>query len=368
MSCNKSYNNLKYENHRQRLKSRSVSPIIPTKKDHMTIENDPFVLDAPLLENNEQKQTSTRQAKRVRKKKTLTKTKRNIVGKRKKHKPKSAKRYSPLKNIFWGTQQQAWMGNIRVKGTIVRSCSRKSDVQAAKILNSRCREKGITPPNPAVGFVDSTSESKYLSKTKKEPKEPENRKPTSGQLWSAGQFMDIENVKPNRPDGFNNVAWSPMDQAYVGTVRVNSEMNLTALSSVSAEMCAKMLNSKCHEIGFPLPNPDVGLFIKREPFESFSKISSNTDYFMDQDFDSFPYKSNPVMDHLRLPPPLNGCEQLDDEPMFTKSPNLNEPFKSPNLMFQILSDLLPASSYHENSGASLLVDDLPFLKSPRLFY
>eukprot|EP00493_Phyllostaurus_siculus_P015983 UN16228 len=68
------------------------------------------------------------------------------------------------------------------KGTIVRSCSRKSDVQAAKILNSRCREKGTDPPNPDVGFIDSKLESKYLGKRQtRKIERSSNEPPVSGQ-------------------------------------------------------------------------------------------------------------------------------------------------------------------------------------------
>merc|ERR1712117_326011 len=88
--------------------------------------------------------------KGVRKQKRLRQKKRT--------KPKhvvKGKKTSQFKNIFWGKQQEAWMGSIRVKGTIVRSCSRKSDVMAAKILNTRCKQKGICPPNPEVGFLST---------------------------------------------------------------------------------------------------------------------------------------------------------------------------------------------------------------------
>jgi hypothetical protein len=66
-------------------------------------------------------------------------------------KPKR-KRVSVYKNIFYGKQQECWMGNITYKGVIVRSCS-KDEATAARILNTRCREKGIPIPNPHVGFA-----------------------------------------------------------------------------------------------------------------------------------------------------------------------------------------------------------------------
>jgi len=62
------------------------------------------------------------------------------------------KRVSIYKNIFYGKQQECWMGNITYKGVIVRSCS-KDEATAARILNTRCREKGIPIPNPHVGFA-----------------------------------------------------------------------------------------------------------------------------------------------------------------------------------------------------------------------
>lgn len=336
---------------------------------------DPPNPEAGFLTNAEQvTQPNVGPTKRTRstRKKVMTKSDRNIVGKRKKPQRRGqSKKTSPLRNIFWGTQQQAWMGNIRVRGTIVRSCSRKSDIQAAKILNSRCREKGIDPPNPDVGFVDQNTESKYLSgsssRVKQEPNAPKKpKKPTSGQFITDATWQDYENQDPKQKikvktdqsaaalRKFNNVEWSSFEQAWIGCVRVNSEQHLTSKSDISAVLAAKMLNSKCHEIGFPLPNPEVGLMtgVGYNTYNS-SSAYNNFNFNADQDY-GLPYKSsNNIMDHLRLDPPTMDLDEDD--------------YRSTALLFQLLNDLLPPTvSPRENIGTSLLMDDLPVL-SPKLF-
>lgn len=222
--------------------------------------------------------THTQVAKRGRKKKSdsilMSKVKKNQMASRPQKK-------SLFKNIFWGTQQQAWMGNIRVKGTIVRSCSRASDVQAAKILNSRCREKGITPPNPEVGFLDNSNVKEEKASKNVRGNRYEPALPVSGQLVSE-RDCNLENYDPlgasmsqkRNEDCFlaqlklvqkqlerslyNNVFYSTFDGCWVGRVQ-----HLEVKAS-TPELAAKLLNTKCRRetlesgLWFPIPNPSAG--------------------------------------------------------------------------------------------------------------
>jgi len=326
------------------------------------------------------------------------KTEEGALGKQNRNLPKKSRkktkrsngpsRSSPFKNIFWGTQQKAWMGNIRVKGTIVRSCSRKSDVQAAKILNSRCREKGIDPPNPDVGFIDSKLESKYLSSSKAQTRKTERsngKSPVSGQyindrnLGRGMQFFDpLDSVKMEKDfdfrfertdstcskykvkvepeDVYNNVFWSNYEEAWIGSYETSSGRVLTVKSQENALMAAKMLNQACRDACISNPNPHAGFLTNDEPSSSDFHIKAEPlidDSFNDDFQDLFKPLNNDFstsrthlsLETVELPPPV-----LDEEDF--KSMN--------NLMFKYISDLLPEHSrkYHENRTSSLF-DDLP---------
>lgn len=264
----------------------------------------------------------------------------------------SSSRSSPFKNIFWGTQQKAWMGNIRVKGIIVRSCSRKSDVQAAKILNSRCREAGITPPNPEVGFISAREEKKYLSKAKKKKCKTERgtktEVPHSGRLYidtatnTAEPTISVKieqpnetlqvTVKPETTCSYNNVLWSPHDQGPF------------------TDACISNLNNSALPIG-----PDLTLveFESTETlFPDFLLDSSKLlpfDNIFETDFkDPF----NPLEDTLS-PRTQISLETVDLQP-----PILNdEDFQSMNkIMFKYISDSLPERTrkYHEARTSKLI--------------
>jgi len=269
------------------------------------------------------------------------------------------------------------MGNIRVKGTIVRSCSRKSDVQAAKILNSRCREKGIDPPNPEVGFIDSAMESKYLSGSKKHTRKTErsNDPPVSGQYISDRNgnkgmqnfepldSVKIENdfdfklVKTDSTCSYNNVFWSNYELAWIGSYETSSGRVLTVKSQESALMAAKMLNQACRDACISNPNPHAGFLtndessspedfrIKAEPFIDDSFNDDFQDLFKPLSNDFSTSRTHLSLETVELPPPV-----LDEEDF--KSMN--------NLMFKYISDLLPEHSrkYHENRTSSLF-DDIP---------
>lgn len=149
---------------------------------------------------------------------------------------KKVKKESDYNNIFWGTQQSAWMGSVRVKGTIVRSCSRKSDTLAAKILNTRCRQKGITPPNPSVGFLSSEELQAHTQvRTRRKSK-------------SNGQ---------TRSSPFKNIFWGTQQQAWMGNIRVRGTI-VRSCSRKSDVQAAKILNSRCVLKGITPPNPDIG--------------------------------------------------------------------------------------------------------------
>jgi len=138
---------------------------------------------------------------------------------RRKHRSRGPRKETPFRNIFWGTQQSAWMGSVRVKGTIVRSCSRKSDVLAAKILNTRCKQKGICPPNPEVGFLSTEelslrthSQTRARGKTKCDPnalgKQNRNlpkkpRKKTETIQWSIAIFSFQEYLLGNSTESMD---------------------------------------------------------------------------------------------------------------------------------------------------------------------
>lgn len=314
----------------------------------------------------------------------LGKQKQNLPKKPRKKPRRSSgpSRSSPFKNIFWGTQQKAWMGNIRVKGTIVRSCSRKSDVQAAKILNSRCRAKGIDPPNPDIGFIDSKLESKYLGKNCKTER---SNDPVSGQYindLSMQFFVPLDSVKIEKDFDFklekidstcsyDNVFWSNYEQAWIGSYQTSSGRVLTVKTQENALTAAKMLNSRCRDACISNPNPHAGFvtndeppssdfyikddFLKNdEPFSDFHIKAETTisDSFNDdfQDFfkplnDFSTSRTHLSLETVELPPPV-----LDEEDF--KSMN--------NLMFKYISDLLPEHTrkYHEQRTSSLF-DDLP---------
>jgi len=302
---------------------------------------------------------------------------------------KKAKRgpSSPFKNIFWGTQQKAWMGNIRVKGTIVRSCSRKSDVQAAKILNSRCREKGIDPPNPDVGYIDSKLESKYLSGSKNRKTERANHPPVSGQYINDRNFLgknkqmfypldtvktekDLDftleetdrtcstfKVKVEPEDPYRNVFWSSYEQAWIGSYETASGRVLTVKSQENALMAARMLNSACRDACILNPNPHAGYLTNDEPSSPDFRIKAEPpaidDSFNDDFQDLFkPFndistcRSPLSLETVELPPPV-----LDDVDF--KAMN--------NLMFKYISDLLPEHTRikHHQDRTSSLFDDLP---------
>jgi len=321
----------------------------------------------------------------------LGKQNRNLPKKPRK-KPKRSNgpsRSSPFKNIFWGTQQKAWMGNIRVKGTIVRSCSRKSDVQAAKILNSRCREKGIDPPNPDVGFIDSKLESKYLGKHQtRKIERSSNEPPVSGQYINdrsiLRKFDPLDSVKIERnfdfkltktdstcsnyfkvklepEDSYNYVFWSNYETAWIGSYETASGRVLTVKSQESALMAAKMLNSACRDAGISDPNPLVGyiknddssssdFIIKAEPpiddsfNDDFQELLKPLNYDKDFDNNYSTARKHLSLETVELPPPV-----LDEEDF--KSMN--------NLMFKYISDLLPEHTRKYHQDRPSLFDDLP---------
>jgi len=160
---------------------------------------------------------------------------------------KAGKKTSRFKNIFWGKQQSAWMGSIRVKGTIVRSCSRKSDVLAARILNSRCKKKGIPAPNPEVGFLNDTDLAACTQVRRKKKKNCKRKKSKRTRSPSKGEIST----------SLKNIFWGKQQQAWMGNVRVKGKI-VRSCSRISDVMAAKILNTRCRDQGLKAPNPEVG--------------------------------------------------------------------------------------------------------------
>jgi len=329
--------------------------------------------------------THTQVAKRGRKKKTdsvgpMSKVKKNQMTSR----PNKKSRF---KNIFWGTQQQAWMGNIRVKGTIVRSCSRASDVQAAKILNSRCREKGITPPNPEVGFLDNTNVKQEKTKNVRGRYEPPSL-PVSGQLVVSERDCNLENYDPlgsstltrkRNEDCFlaqlklaqkelerclyNNVFYSHFDSCWVGRVQ-----HLEVKAS-TPELAAKLLNTKCRKERFPIPNPSAGYLTDVEYAVLTSTLS--TAVLSPRQGNVF-VKTEPDLLAHDLPPVLNDnfskttFDDLVDGSLPSVILTEEDEFSSMNnLMLDLIENkLLPNSTSGLDSSdgffGKLGFDDLPY--------
>lgn len=337
--------------------------------------------------------THTQVAKRGRKKKSdsiigpMSKVKKNQMTSR----PNKKSRF---KNIFWGTQQQAWMGNIRVKGTIVRSCSRASDVQAAKILNSRCREKGITPPNPEVGFLDNANVKQQKTKNVRGTRYEPPSLPVSGQLVVSERDCNLENYDPlgttltskRNEDCFlaqlklaqkelerslyNNVFYSHFDNCWVGRVQ-----HLEVKAS-TPELAAKLLNTKCRKetletgLWFPIPNPAAGYLTDVE----YAVLTSSLSNVLSPRQGNVFVKTEPDLLAHDLPPTT-----LNDS--FSKTPSTFDDLVLPsvilteedefssmnNLMLDLIENkLLPNSASgltdHSSDGffGKLGFDDLPY--------
>lgn len=331
--------------------------------------------------------THTQVAKRGRKKKTdsvgpMSKVKKNQMASR----PNKKSRF---KNIFWGTQQQAWMGNIRVKGTIVRSCSRASDVQAAKILNSRCREKGITPPNPEVGFLDNTNVKQEKAKNVRGTRYEPPSLPVSGQLVVSERDCNLENYDPlgstlsqkRNEDCFlrklqlaqkelerslyHNVFYSHFDSCWVGRVQ-----HLEVKAS-TPELAAKLLNTKCRKetlesgLWFPIPNPDVGYLTDVE----YAVLTSSLSTVLSPRQGNVFVKTEPDLLAHDLPPTLNdnfSKTTFDDLVLPSVILTEEDEFSSMNnLMLDLIENkLLPNSTSGLDSSdgffGKLGFDDLPY--------
>jgi len=330
--------------------------------------------------------THTQVAKRGRKKKTdsvgpMSKVKKNQMTSR----PNKKSRF---KNIFWGTQQQAWMGNIRVKGIIVRSCSRASDVQAAKILNSRCREKGITPPNPEVGFLDNSNVKQEKTKNVRGRYEHPSL-PVSGQLVVSALDCNLENYdplgltglsqKPKRNEDvflaqlkmtqkelerslYNNVFYSHFDSCWVGRVQ-----HLEVKAS-TPELAAKLLNTKCRKERFPIPNPSAGYLTDVEYAVLTSTLSTAVlsprpgNVFVKTEPDLLAHDLPPVLDDNTF----SKTSTFDDLVLPSVILTEEDEFSSMNnLMLDLIENkLLPNSTSGLDSSdgffGKLGFDDLPY--------
>lgn len=331
--------------------------------------------------------THTQVAKRGRKKKTdsvgpMSKVKKNQMTSR----PNKKSRF---KNIFWGTQQQAWMGNIRVKGIIVRSCSRASDVQAAKILNSRCREKGITPPNPEVGFLDNTNVKQEKTKNVRSRYEHPSL-PVSGQLVVSSLDCNLENYDPLGLTGmsqkppkrnedvflaqlkmsqkelerslYHNVFYSHFDSCWVGRVQ-----HLEVKAS-TPELAAKLLNTKCRKERFPIPNPSAGYLTDVEYAVLTSSLSTAVlsprqgNVFVKTEPDLLAHDLPPVLDDDNF----SKTSTFDDLVLPSVILTEEDEFSSMNnLMLDLIENkLLPNSTSGLDSSdgffGKLGFDDLPY--------
>lgn len=257
------------------------------------------------------------------------------------------------------------MGNVRVKGTIVRSCSRISDVMAAKILNTRCREKGITPPNPEVGYCDcGVVGARYV---------------------------------PEKTCPYKNVFWNEKLKEWVGSVQYN-ECFIRSSSKDDASHAARMLNSRCLTAGALIPNPEVGFLnhhelqslrfetnagtrfppsinLKSECFSTKSELftTNSLPSLTDSDFHRFTaFNPPPTPDgsgipispaNFDLPPCSTSKDKLLTEFHALLSPRIcHDRFDRDNYrtlnttMFNYMSDLLPK----EVDEMEDYLDDLPF--------
>ena len=95
----------------------------------------------------------------------------------------------------------------------------KTAQRCAELLNFKCREAKLSIPNPEVGFQKPRKTAK--AKT-----------------------------------GYHNIFWSESREKYVGS-KIHNTKRVEACDS-DALMCAKILNFKCREADFPIPNPGFG--------------------------------------------------------------------------------------------------------------
>jgi len=95
---------------------------------------------------------------------SLKQKKPGLKKKRRKRSSKTLKK-SPYRYVWFDTYNKRWRGLV-VRGKLrVYASNRNSDKITAQILNSRCRDNNIEPPNPSIGFFDQPQR----KKTKKKP-------------------------------------------------------------------------------------------------------------------------------------------------------------------------------------------------------
>jgi len=356
--------------------------------------------------------TQVRKNKKKSKRKKTTKKSKKSAG-------VEANTTTNLRNIFWGKQQQAWMGNVRVKGTIVRSCSRISqntcdlhyadaeDVMAAKILNTRCREKGITPPNPEVGYCDCgvagaryVNNQSFVEITSNIQCQSDSPK-KSHEYETINVYDPYSNMKhqlmPEKTCPYKNVFWNEKLKEWVGSVQYN-ECFIRSSSKDDASHAARMLNSRCLTAGALIPNPEVGFLnhhelqslrfetnvgtrfppsinLKSECFSTKSELftTNSLPSLTDSDFHRFTaFNPPPTPDgsgipispaNFDLPPCSTSKDKLLTEFHALLSPRIcHDRFDRDNYrtlnttMFNYMSDLLPK----EVDEMEDYLDDLPF--------
>ena len=121
-------------------------------------------------------------------------------------------------------------GSIKTKTETVTSYG-KTEVECAQKLNYLCKEKGWDLPNPKVGVL----------------------KPTE-RTYANGEYRCVYK----------------MGNGYRGSKqhRENNKVEYANAYAKSALMCAQILNYRCKQKGWDLPNPDVGVL---NPIEAPSK-------------------------------------------------------------------------------------------------
>jgi hypothetical protein len=145
---------------------------------------------------------------------------------------------------------------------------------AAKILNTRCREKDIRPPNPEVGFCDCgvvgtryVKNQSFVEITNDLLCQDSPKSLQAAEFETVSVYDPYSNIKhqlmPEKTCPYKNVFWNEKLKEWVGSVQ-HKDRYVRASSKDDANHCARMLNSRCLTAGASIPNPGIGYLNSHE--------------------------------------------------------------------------------------------------------
>ena len=195
------------------------------------------------------------------------------------------KKYNRVRYVI---SRNMYVGKKQKNRKIVSATSMTSALECAEILNFKCKEKNFPLPNPDIKCLNPKNSLNRLKRkfgaTRSEVKKGfigqklhDGVKAVSSSLISALEcaqkkkgffspnpkikYLDPcqQNVIPRPPSGYNCVYYSSRNKNYTGhkCCVIDKKRIRVYCCGQNALECAQILNYKCKEKGWYLPNPEI---------------------------------------------------------------------------------------------------------------